>query len=441
MTQSIKLPQKLADDLLLRWAMPDDADELAEFNKQIHSDNPEEPEQFLADWTRDLMDGSHPTTKASDFTVVEDRMTGKIVSSLNLISQVWEMDGVRFGVGRPELVGTDPDYRRRGLVRAQMDAVHALSAARGEWVQAITGIPWYYRLFGYEMALDLGGSRQLFWDRPGVHKPVDEELYQMRRTELADMPVLKELYAEHGRANLINRVRDDELWTYELTQLNSESPSYRNMHIIEQDGDAVAYVEFRQWGTSFTMREIGVKPGHSWRAVGQFVSRMLKKEADELNKKREKPIRYLSFSLGQAHPMYEAMERLLERQIPPYAWYVRVSDLPGFLRHLTPVWERRLANSVMAGHSGTVRLNFYHSHLTLEFGGGRLTEIGTYEPKFVQDGDALFPDLTFLQLMFGRRSVAELADAFGDCYVQNGDAWVLLPILFPKRPSHVIGLV
>ncbi len=34
------------------------------------------------------------------------------------------MKGFPFGVGRPELVGTLPEYRNRGLVRAQFEEVH-----------------------------------------------------------------------------------------------------------------------------------------------------------------------------------------------------------------------------------------------------------------------------------------------------------------------------
>jgi hypothetical protein len=105
------------------------------------------------------MRGDHPTTSASDFTVVVDENAdGKIASTMNLISQTWVYDGpsggIPFALGRPELVATDEAYRRRGLVRMQFEAIHAKSAARGEMVQAITGIPWYYRQFGYEMCVD-----------------------------------------------------------------------------------------------------------------------------------------------------------------------------------------------------------------------------------------------------------------------------------------------
>src|SRR5215213_5710787 len=98
---------------------------------------------------RDLLTRPHATLKPDDFTIVEETSTGRIVSSLNLIPQTWMYEGTEFGVGRPELVGTLAEFRGRGLVRAQFDVVHQWSAARGHMVQGITGIPYYYRQFGY----------------------------------------------------------------------------------------------------------------------------------------------------------------------------------------------------------------------------------------------------------------------------------------------------
>jgi hypothetical protein len=435
------LPCLLADDLLLRWGKPEDAEELGQFNVRIHSDNPDQPDTFLAHWTRDLMNGRHPTTQASDFTIVIDQKTGKIVSSLNLISQTWAYDGIEFAVGRPELVGTDAAYRRRGLVRAQMDAVHAKSAARGEVVQAITGIPWYYRLFGYEMGLDLGGSRQFFWHRQGNNKPVKQEIYSLRPAGLDDISVLQKLYQTHCSRSRVVRLRDAALWRYELTETHPDSETRRDVQMIETaDGAVVAYVEYKQWGTGFVVRELGVLPGHSWRPVALFVTRALKAKADELNKKRAKPVDNVSFGLGYDHPVYEALGGQLEKQIPAYAWYIRVADLPGFLWHIAPVLEKRLAASVLAGHCGTVRLNFYHSQLTLVFVDGKLQEMGTYEPNNTYDADALFPDLTFLQLLFGYRSLDELDQARADCGSEDVETAVLLNILFPKQHSCVVGL-
>ena len=449
MSDSFGLPQNLGDGLLLRWATPTDTDALAAFNVHIHSDNPEKPETWLAHWTKDLMRGDHPTTNANDFTIVIDENAGgKIVSTLNIISQTWQYEGIPFGVGRPELVATDPEYRRRGLVRAQMTAVHAKSAARGELVQAITGIPWYYRLFGYGMALDLFGGRPFLWDKPGNHKPVETEPYQIRPATEADWPLLNQLYAENNKGSLLSRVRDEATWRYELTIPHPDSSYARQFLVVEtatSDTDSsnsqpVAYLEYKQWGPVYVVREFGVMLGHSWRDIGLFVTRYFKKMGDALYEKEEKRLLGVSFLLGREHPLYEAFGRQLEPQRRPYAWYIRVPDLPAFLRHITPALEQRLAESILAGHSGTCRVNLYQQQFTLIFEQGKLKEIGSYEPKHVEDGDIHFPDSTFLHVLFGKNSLDELFETHADCYAPNPEAEILFRILFPKKPSWVVPM-
>lgn len=443
MQNEFGLPKNLGDGLVLRWAVPADTEALSTFNVRIHSDDPESPETWLANWTTDLMRGDHPTTNASDFTVVVDENAdGKIVSSMNLISQTWLYDGIPFAVGRPELVGTDPDYRRRGLVREQFTAVHAKSAARNEMVQAITGIPWYYRLFGYGMALDLGGGRDFLWDRPGNDKTVEEEPYRVRPAVEADWPLLQTLYKAHNRGSLLARARDEATWRYELTIPHPESMYARHFFVVETAASSqpVAYVEYQQIGKSYLVREVGVAPGHSWRAVALFLTRYFKKLADDLQEKEDKRLRGVYFGLGQGHPIYEAMGRQLEEQRRPYAWYIRVPDLPAFLRHIAPALEKRLANSVLAGHSGTTRVNLYQQQFTLVFENGQLKEVGTYQANVVEDGDIHFPGTTILQLIFGQASRDELNAVHPDCFTRSYEAAVLFNILFPKRPSWVVPM-
>src|SRR5439155_18076652 len=114
----------LGEGLILRQATVADTEALAATHGRPGTPN---EDNLHYTWTRQLMSGRHPTTSAGDFTLVEDTRTGAIVSSLVLIGQTWSYDGIEFGVGLPELVGTHPDYRRRGLVRAQFETVHAWS--------------------------------------------------------------------------------------------------------------------------------------------------------------------------------------------------------------------------------------------------------------------------------------------------------------------------
>ena len=437
------LPRILSDGLVMRWATPDDAKALAKFNVRIHSDDAENPEEGLRVWTLDLMSGDHPTTNAGDFIVVVDERAGrKIVSSLNLISQTWSYETTPFAAGRIELVGTDPDYRRRGLVRAQMDVIHRRSEERGELVQVITGIPWYYRLFGYEMALDLGGSRFYPRERLVQLKAPEEENYHVRSATVDDIPLLSELYARHCATSMVNRLRDGEQWRYELSGPHVKSFYHRRFRIVEdvESGEPLGYFEWQEWPVGIAIRELAVAPGRSLRALALRISRHVADLVDEKVEERAKTKNpsAVIFALGPAHPAYDALPELAEGQLP-YAWYVRVADLSAFLKLIKPVLESRLASSVMAGHSGQLRLNLFTERIRLHIAEGRLAEIGSYEGKRLEEGDASFPGLSFLQLLFGHRSLAELRHAYPDCSASR-EATVLLTALFPRKVSQPVGL-
>src|SRR5687768_8052621 len=147
--------------LTLRSMRPADAGELSAFLTRVMDRNGE-PDPVAGAWARELLRGeqSHPTSRPDDGTVVVDDASGRIVSCCFLIRQTWTYAGIPFGVGRPELIATEPAFRGRGLVRAQLAEIHNRSGAFGHRMQAITGIPYFYRQFGYEPALITAGGRR-----------------------------------------------------------------------------------------------------------------------------------------------------------------------------------------------------------------------------------------------------------------------------------------
>lgn len=433
----------LGDGLAVRRSTPADADALAQFNAVIHGDMEANwLEEKVGVWTRDLLTRPHPTFDPGDFTIVEDTRSGKIVSSLNLISQTWSLAGIPFKVGRPELVGTHPDYRNRGLVRAQFEIIHAWSAARGELVQAITGIPYYYRLFGYEMALNLGGSRvgnivQIKDLAEGQQDP-----FLIRPALEADLPFIAETY-EHGcQRSLVACLWTLDLFRYELLGKSPDNVNRMELRLITTaNGEPVGFFAHptERWGTTMSMNMYELKPGVSWAAVTPTVLRYLRQVGQTLKPVRgDDPLGEISFYLGEAHPAYDVMGTRLPRVNPAYAWYIRVADLPAFVQHIAPALEARLANSPLAGHTGELKLSFYRDGLKFVFETGRLVSLERWKPSPEgHSGDAAFPGLTFLQLVFGYRSLADLRYAFADCFTTNEDVRLLIQTLFPRQPSDI----
>jgi GNAT superfamily N-acetyltransferase len=435
----VEIIEELSDGLVLRQATSADTEALVAFNATIHRQPDEDSSAFIANWTRDLMRGSHPTCGPGDFMVVEETKSGDIVSSLNLISQTWSFGGIPFGVGRVELVGTRPDYRRRGLVRRQMEVVHRWSAERGHLVQAITGIPHYYRQFGYEMVLDLGGGRTGFRSQVPDLAAETTEPYRVRPATPGDGPFIAALDEQARQRVLVSAIRNEAIWLHEIKGKSSEYGT--TIQVIEsQEGQPVGYLAHpgQLYGNALIARAYELAAGVSWLAVTPTVLRYLKATGESYQQQAgAKTWERFSFSLGATHPVYSAIPDRLPRTVTPYAYFLRVPALAAFVRHITPVLEERLATSVAPGHSGELRIGFYRDGLRLVLDKGRLVTVEAWEPGENSDAVPSLPGLTFLQLLFGYRSLAELDFAFADCRVDDEEGRVLLNALFPKQPSQV----
>jgi hypothetical protein len=192
-----------------------------------------------------------------------------------------------------------------------------------------------------------------------------------------------------------------------------------------------------QWGK--TMAAIGyeLKPGASWLAVTPSVIRYLWATGEAYAERDKKqPMAAFRFDVGTEHPVYDAMRDHLPQESKPYAWYIRVPDIVAFLQHIAPALEKRLPGSIVEGHTGELKLSFYRSGARLVFEQGRITTVEAWKPTPDAGGDAAFPNYTFLQLLFGYRTLDELRYAFADCWAGNS-ARALLEVLFPKRNSDI----
>ena len=448
-THDLSLPRDLGGGLLMRRSTPADAQKLGDFNSHIHSEKGwDEPDDRLGAWTADLLTRPHPSFGTGDFTVVEEPATGRIVSSLNLISQTWAYEGIPFGVGRPELVGTLPEFRHRRLIGPQFDEIHRWSAERGELAQAITGIPHYYRRFEYEMGLELGGGRVGF--SPLVPRLAERasEPFIIRPATESDVPFLMEVYARARQRSLVTTVCSAEYWEYEINGRSERNVNRNLVRVIQRagTGEPVGYLvhPWYNWNFGLTLFEYELKAGVSWLAVTPSVARYALATGREHAVRDGEPLEDkigVAFWHGTAHPVYEVWRDKLPRIRPSYAWYVRVPDLPGFLRQVGPALERRLAESLIPAYSGTLRLNLYRSGLRLVFEDGLLKAAESYKPEPSDMGDIGLPDLTVLQLVFGYRSLDELRGAYADCYWESDEARLVASVLFPKKPSLVTGVV
>lgn len=440
----------LGNGLIARWSTAADGENIAQLAGMVFRDKADEPINIrMVRNVLRLMRGDHPLMTPLDYAIVEDtrKQGNPIVACICHLRHTWEYEGIPFEVAQPEIVATDPDYRNRGLIRVLFEIVHARSAEEGRLVTAITGIPYFYRQFGYEYVLDLDETRTMYIAQIPTAKADEQEPYTLREATVEDIPLLQQFYNRRKDNNIVWSRISDAYWRYELEGWKVQPDWGKTSSIqiiVDRAGDALGYVFLSplRWGQGLHVRAFDVAPGAPVQAMLPSVLRALQAYGSQIPTRRPdtEPFSKIDFSLGRNSPLYAVLGNRVVSTEVPYAWYIRVPDLPVFLKHIAPVLEKRLANSEAANYTGEIKIDFYHGGLRIVFEQGRLATVEKWVvPVFEGNAGAGFPALVFLQVVFGYRSVEALCRIFPDVWVNNETGY-LLNVLFPERVSFVASL-
>ena len=117
-----------------------------------------------------------------------------------------------------------------------------------------------------------------------------------------------------------------------------------NCTIEDKAGERVGFFRHSGYNRQKTLvaSPYELKAGVSWPEVTPVVIRYLWAKGQEYAKRDGNEFNAFGFMLGAAHPVYEALGNRLPTIHEPYAWYLRVPDLLGFLNHIKPILEKRL---------------------------------------------------------------------------------------------------
>jgi len=409
--------ENLGRGLILRAVRDErDIDRYAAFNTAVVDE--------VQGMTCDLLMRRHPKTGHSDFLFVEDERTGEVASTTCLIPWRCRYEDIELDVAMLEMVATHPEYRHRGLVRAQIRRFHEVVRERGFDLSLIEGIPYYYRQYGYAYAIDHRAFDSLPTQRILDRRDAQESPHRLRQATVGDVPALTRLYRDSmGRLGLC-ALRDASHWRFLLEW--AQFP----VRLVEDrsNGHPLGYI-----CTKPLANEQGTKVIESAivnHDVGIEVLRRLKAEAGceiRLGWPQTSTLVQIGRSLGSV-PL-----------LPTYQWLLRVTDAARFLSKIGPVLERRLDDADCAGLTADLCLNLFRQAFVLRFEAGKL--LGVESAGFVDSsmgadgGDLCIPPEAFVRLILGYRDLSELRDAWPDIVVK-AESRRFLEVLFPRMTSY-----
>ena len=436
--------ETLADGFVLRWGTAADFDSLKELYGTVFGDELDTGiNHYLVAYVIGLLSGRHPHCSPDDFAVVTDA-AGRVVAATILMRMNMEYAGVFLLGGRPEIVASYPEVRNRGFIRKIFGLIHARSSARGDVFQGITGIPYYYKLFGYDYAVTLGGALSLPLSAipTGTGEP---DPYALRRATTDDILQLQMLYERersrmHERLPMLVTSRiDAAYWRWAIGETGSHEP-WRPYMIIDAQGDVVGSVGVNRvrHGEEAIVSFCATEPHIRLAEVYPSLLRAVIALTAEIPvwDSRSKPCSGVRLVLGVDHPLYQLLLPLHHLSHPAYGWYIRVPDLARLISQIVTVLEKRLAQSMHAGYSGVLLLDFYRDGLEITITNGK---IQAKQWAGSPGAHAAYPPQVFLQQLFGIHSLPELIAAHMDVRA-NPTSTQLLQILFPKQSSWLLPM-
>ena len=384
----------------VRAATAADFDQIVALQKQLnHVEDPRPLQGFVDD----------PEVGIGSFTVAVDG--ARLVSSMVLLREELAIGGVTVPAAEVGYVATDAEYQNQGLVRRQFDLAHEWSDGRGDLVQLIAGIAYFYRLFGYEYAIEMPAVRLVL---PG-REPAMPSGWTVRPAAPDDVDAVLALQQTARHAADVTSTHASPRW---------------KKAVLENRG---ATVVAEREGNVHGVASIGGGPP----GVGDGVSMLRGLAGDRrsavmalvaASKEGGKPvaIQRRPGTLGD-----EVLAPMCVEHSRSYAWYVRTPDPVALIDRLRPVLDDRLASSPFADTSTRLLISLYRSSIMLSIDAGRVVGVESGGPE--QDptdrgGAGVAPDLV-ATLLLGRYGARWLEARYDD--VQLGATAPLMDVLFP----------
>ncbi|KAK3816417.1 MAG: hypothetical protein J3Q66DRAFT_440849 [Benniella sp.] len=471
MPAPFKRPERvdLGDGIILRWSTQDDTENIADcmaeafrwvpvIEPRKEEDEPK-PNELAREGMRRLMRGNSGVMSYYDYAIAVNTLAKEgqnpVVACVCLQASPGYYGKVPILYGKPECVGSHPDFRNKGLVRRLfLDLIHPASESRGDVIQIVPGISHFYRQFGYEYAMDWNTAYMidnLFTLFPQLDPstslalPENErepEPFTLRVPSLDDIPYLVNMSTREKRQSRAGLGLEyfDGYWKYTIhdviqtqqakydakrtTRIIVDAKTGRDcglivvelvkrlkLHIFTlEDGyhyrDAVfsvlrQMIAFINQPTRWELKEKEEKEAK------EKAQREEEGEKEDKKNEEEKPkpkVQSIAIDLDHQHPVAKLLSHQITPKIRPYKLYTRIQSYAKFILTVRPELEDRLAKSCLAGITVTWQFDFFRKVLGST---GRGLEVVFKEGKIISASDDWVPLTPHATMMAARERIAK----------------------------------
>lgn len=294
-------------------------------------------------------------------------------------------------------------------------------------------------------------------------KEGEEEFIKYRKATLDDIDIIQEIDVAQREGGAVHIPLSKEWLKTQISDRprKADDPNHvvlRDVLILQDSGDnTVGYVVIQSLDSALSVKEsIGVYSIGFIRSIDirtalfSTMRQLVEFARSTLDPEKFATIKSLSWYMSQWHPAVEAipptMRNFAQLRFESVSYYVRVPDLVKFIQHILPALNLRLEQSLTHNnYTGVVKISNYtprYPGVELKIEKGVIVGITEFIKKDQAKDDtvAYFPPHSFLQALFGKRSIKELMSFMPDVYMDL-EVQEVLEVIFPKKKSILSHLM
>ena len=385
----------------------------------------------------------HANSRPETAWIAVDRLNGRIAAVEMTATMTWMYDGISLKVLVLLLTGTHPDYRG-------CNAMPLIHEKLNEWmleneydIAFVEGVPWYYRRLGYQ-PLGLRPDSTAY-DRFSLPKGKKNlEKLAIRPFEEKDLPLAVELLACKAK-DMLYSFTYDEKWAKMFTLDYFEESRDLSATICGVNGEAIGVIlsYTKNCRGDMYLLDYVLKPDVSHLEVTPAVMEFLAMEGDrQMNEHGGCKKIVMPYDVNTREILMDCLQGVV---------YVnkqscKLIDIPGYIKKIAPILERRIAASPICGYTNVVGIQLFgHKQgLTITFKNGLVEDVDWRDVDFVKNSLAIqIPYEKFIRLIFGVECIDDMRQEHREVNSKNGERLnnemrLLLKVMFPKKLSYVM---
>jgi hypothetical protein len=412
-------PQDLGDSLVMRNGSKEDIPGILEHFRLVHG-------EFVVDELKALLE-HHPRFSWENSFIIEDTDSGEVVSAVFLLLNTWTLDGVELSSAEMEAVGTLEAYRYRGHMHLLNDEFEKCAKRLKPVIQAIAGIPYFYRIFGYEYAADLGGG---YIVAPALVPKLPDGEKEPVSFDQVDTKGFKEYLKYKEKFQLRNtwtRTMRPEDAGYLIFETTSNEQEAFFFFLVKEKEKIVGVFYFSRWENRLDLTELYLDDYTHVDAVLRYAEAWAQKWGGI-------PVRVSPPYQSQVREYVSARTQSKMKDV--YAWYIKIPSVTRFIEAIGPLLTDRMRASEFHDFTGNLTFIDYRQGYSLSFEKGQFTGVGEKPEKSPQEYNLRLPKAALVRLLMGYETLDELASHEPDvmCAATKKP---LVRVIFPKLEASV----